>query len=320
MIRGKIILVTGGAGAIGSNLVHKLGKHNKVVVIDDLSSGTVSNLEGLENIEFIEGDILEDHLLDQAFNFNPNVVFHLASFFANKNSMDHPTKDLNVNGMGILRVLHKSVYHKVQKFIYTSSSCVYGQQDGEMIEDKVGNLDTPYVITKMLGEHYTQYFHRHYHLNTTILRLFNCYGPGEFPGRYRNVIPNFIWSAINAQSLTVTGDGSDTRTFTYVEDIIEGLIKAAVTQNIDGDIINIGSTEETDIICLVEIINNTTRNNAKINFIPRRPWDSVFRRKPSLKKAQRLLQWNAKFTLDDGISKYILWMKDKMSRGKLEVK
>jgi len=311
MIYGKTILITGGAGAIGSNLAKVLDHRNKVIIIDDLSSGYHSNIDGLKNTTIIKGDLLEEYFLDQAFSFVPQVVFHLAAFFANQNSVDHPERDLMVNGMGTLKVLQKSLFHNVEKFLYISSSCVYGHKESKMKEDDIGKLHTPYAITKLLGEQYTQYYNSYYELNTTILRLFNCYGPGEYPGQYRNVIPNFFWSAINGKSLTITGTGKQKRTFTYVGDVVDALVKTIDAAKTNGEIINIGSAKETSITKLVELINRITDNNAEISFVPQRQWDIVHRRQSCVKKAQKLLNWKATTPLIEGLEKYYQWIENK---------
>ena len=191
------ILVTGGAGAIGSNLVASLLKEgHKVIVLDDLSSGHKRNIS--EAAVFFQGSILNEELLEEVFqNAKIDYVLHLAALFANQNSVDHPTLDLSVNGLGTLNILEKSLKYGVQKVVYTSSSCVYGN-DPIMNEDKPlnGILDTPYAITKLLGEQYCKFFSKCNGLNTVIVRLFNCYGPGEIPGKYRNAIPNFFSTAL----------------------------------------------------------------------------------------------------------------------------
>lgn len=309
MLKNLRILITGGAGAIGSNLSKSLSLHNQVVVIDNLSSGHRKNLENSVSVDFIEGDILDDKVLEKGFSFSPDVVFHLAANFANQNSVDHPRKDLSVNGTGTLMILEKIVAHKVKKFIYTSSSCVYGQQNVAMKEDTIGELHTPYAITKLLGEHYTRFFSTHYDLNTTILRLFNSYGPGELPGEYRNVIPNFLTLSNKGKSLVITGDGTERRAFTYVDDVVSAIIKSSEFSKAGGEVINIGNEHETSIFELAQMINRITGNKSEIKFAPKRSWDSLLRRKPSLHKVERILKWRATTSLQTGLEKYNQWIK-----------
>jgi nucleoside-diphosphate-sugar epimerase len=309
MLKNLRILITGGAGAIGSNLSRSLSLHNQVVVIDDLSSGHRINLESTPSVDFIEGDILDNNVLEAGFSFSPDLVFHLAANFANQNSVDHPRKDLSVNGTGTLMILEKMVSHKVKKFIYASSSCVYGHQKVAMKEDTIGELYTPYAITKLLGEHYTRFFSTHYDLNTTILRFFNSYGPGELPGEYRNVIPNFLALSNKGESLVITGDGTESRTFTYVDDVVSAIIKSSEIPKAEGEILNISNEIETSIFELAQMINMITGNKSEIKFAPRRSWDNLLRRKPSLHKVERILNWRATTSLQTGLEKYYQWIK-----------
>ena len=215
---GKKVLVTGGAGAIGSNLTKALVELGaQVIVVDDLSSGQIWNVPSSPNVLFVKGDILDEVILKRVFFERPQIVFHLAAFFANQNSVDHPERDLMVNGMGTLRMLEYSVFNRVERFVYASSGCaIYGSDMPlPLKEDFVTmHLSTPYQITKMLGELYCNFFHHHYELPVVKPRFFNSYGPGEVPGQYRNVIPNFIYWAIKGLPLPITGTGEETRDFT----------------------------------------------------------------------------------------------------------
>ena len=212
---GKRILVTGGAGCIGSNLVKTLLKAEpeKIIVIDDLSASYEWNLLKDPKVFFVHGSILDDEKMKRAFSFKPHYVFHLAAHFANQNSVDHPETDLLVNGLGTLKTLQYSqLVGCVERFVFASSGCsVYGSQAPlPLREDFVSlHLDTPYQIHKLLGELYCNYFHNYYGLPVAIARYFNVYGPGEVPGKYRNVIPNFIWWAIHGQPLPITGTGEE---------------------------------------------------------------------------------------------------------------
>ena len=168
---GARVLVTGGAGAIGNNLVRQLVRiGSKVVVVDDYSSGRSDNLVDLFNeIDFIEGDIADEKTLSKAFNTSVDFIFHLAALFANQNSVEHPIRDLNTNGFGTLRLLENAVYSGVRRFIYSSSSCVYGESSEVMSEDMPNLPDTPYAITKLLGEQYSHFFQ-----SITVYRLRLC--------------------------------------------------------------------------------------------------------------------------------------------------
>ena len=200
----KVVLVTGGAGCVGSNLCKKLAELNakNVIILDDLSSAYEWNIPNAKNIKFIKGSILDDEMLKRAFKEKPDYVFHLAAHFANQNSVDNPETDLMVNGIGTLKVLQYAHITGVERFVYSSSGCgVYGLESKMPFEehDISIKLHTPYQVTKLLGELYTNYFHNLYDLPIVNARFFNVFGPGEVPGRYRNVIPNFFYWSMNKQ-------------------------------------------------------------------------------------------------------------------------
>jgi UDP-glucose 4-epimerase len=217
---GKRILITGGAGCIGSNLIKALLKAEpeKIVVIDDLSASYEWNIPKDPKVTFIKGSILDEERMKRAFSYKPHYVFHLAAHFANQNSVDHPETDLLVNALGTLKTLEYANLVNVERFVFASSGCsVYGSQAPlPLKEDFVSlHLDTPYQINKLVGELYCNYFYDYYKLPVAIARYFNVYGPGEVPGRYRNVIPNFFWWAMHGQPLPITGTGEETRDFTF---------------------------------------------------------------------------------------------------------
>lgn len=307
----EYILVTGGAGAIGSRLVETLSSvENNIIVLDNLSSGFVENIPKKNNIHFVQGDITSEDVLKNVFSKKIKTIFHLAANFANQNSVDFPEKDLLVNGLGTLKLLEYSVENKVAKFIYSSSSCVYGQKGDPLSEEMTDyNLDTPYAITKLLGERYVTYFNEHYGLLTVILRYFNSYGPGEYPGKYRNVIPNFFYMAMKGEPLIITGTGEETRDFNYIDDTVCGTIMAAESQKAIGKIFNIGSGTETRIIDIANKVNNITNNKSAIKFVERRKWDSINTRVASIEKAQKNIAYSTQVKLGDGLKKTYDWLK-----------
>lgn len=309
---GKTVLVTGGAGCIGSNLCSTLSRlgARKVIILDNLSSAHEWNIPQAKNIQFVKGDILDEVMLKKVFKEKPEVVFHLAAHFANQNSVDHPELDLMVNGMGILRVLLHAQQTKVQRFVYSSSGCgVYGLDSMMPFkeQDISIRLHTPYQVTKLLGELYTNYFHNLYQVPVVNARFFNVYGPGEVPGRYRNVIPNFFYLAMQGQSLPITGDGSETRDWTYVGDIVEGLLAMGVRQEAVGEAINLGSATETRVLDMAEMVNELTGNEAGITYIERRNWDVKKRLLSSIEKAQKLLDYEPRTSFEDGLGQVHQW-------------
>ncbi|MGQ9461417.1 MAG: NAD-dependent epimerase/dehydratase family protein [Candidatus Bathyarchaeaceae archaeon] len=310
---GRRVLVTGGAGCIGSNLVRALVEASveKVIVLDDFSSSPRWNLPNHPEISVINGSILGEENLKRAFSEKPQYVFHLAAHFANQNSVDHPETDLMVNGLGTLKVLQYSHLSGVEKFVFASSGCsVYGNRAPlPLREDFVSlHLDTPYQIHKLLGELYCNYFHNYYGLPVAIARYFNVYGPGEVPGKYRNVIPNFIWWALHKQPLPITGTGEETRDFTFVDDIVDGTLRIGVVKEAVGEAINLASETETRVIDLANWINEVTGNEAGIVFRPRRDWDKVVKRRASIEKARKILGYEPKTDIRTGLKKTFEWI------------
>jgi UDP-glucose 4-epimerase len=306
------ILVTGGAGAIGSRLVRKLTPQHQIMVLDDLSSGFIENLRDLP-IRFWRGSVVDDEILREVFAAKPTVVFHLAANFANQNSVDYPQKDLLVNGMGTLKVLQHSTDVGVKRFIYSSSSCVYGEGMGMVpLSESIRefSLDTPYAVTKLLGEQYVRFFHEHQQLPTVILRFFNSYGPGEYPGKYRNVIPNFMYRALTGQPLIVTGTGEETRDFTFIGDTVEALQLAMDAPAAIGGTFNIGSGTETRVRELAEMILDVCGVPRSIEYRPRRGWDGVNRRCADISRAKSVLQYAPSIDLRSGLTETYRWFVD----------
>ena len=312
---GKTVLVTGGAGAIGGNLVRSLSELGtaKVIILDNLSSSYEWNVPRGPKIQFIRGDILDDEKLKLAFKDRPAVVFHLAAHFANQNSIDNPETNLMVNGMGILKVLQFAHLTGVSRFVYASSGCgVYGLDSAIPYseEDVTISLHTPYQVTKLLGELYTNYYYNLYGLPIVNTRFFNSYGPGEVPGMYRNVIPNFFYWAMTRKVLPITGDGTETRDWTYVADIVNGLLAAGVREEAVGEAINLGSGVETRVIDLANEVNRLTGNDLGVLHIERRDWDAKTRIISSIDKAKRLLDYRPETTLTEGLKHVHEWFVD----------
>lgn len=310
--KGKTVLVTGGAGCVGSNLCKKLSSLDarKVIILDDLSSAYEWNIPRAKNIQFVNGSILDDEMLRRVFKERPQYVFHLAAHFANQNSVDNPEKDLMVNGLGILKVLEHAHMVGVDRFVYSSSGCgVYGLESKMPFEehDISIHLHTPYQVTKLLGELYTNYFHNLYDLPIVNARFFNVFGPGEVPGRYRNVIPNFFYWAMNGQPLPITGDGTETRDWTYVGDIIDGLLSMGVVDKAIGEAINLGSGKENRVVDMAETVNRLTGNTKGIKFTERRNWDVKKQLLSSIDKAERILDYHPKVEFDQGLSNLHEW-------------
>lgn len=314
-IEGKSVVVTGGAGAIGSNLSRALAEAGAkvVIILDDLSAAYEWNIPSLPNVLFINGSVTDEGALKRIFNLKPEIVFHLAAFFANQNSVDYPQRDLMVNGLGTLLIYQYAQIAGCQRLVYASSGCsIYGSAAPlPLKEDFMSmHLTTPYQITKMLGELYANFYHHHYGLPVVKTRFFNSFGPGEVPGQYRNVIPNFIYRSLKGLPLPFTGTGEETRDFTYVGDIVDALLRAAYFEKAIGQEFNIASGCEINILQMAERINTLTGNKAGILRAPRRVWDTKKRLLASIEKAEQLIGYKPKMDFEQGLDRTIRWFKE----------
>lgn len=309
----KTILITGGAGAIGVNLVRALLKHNpkKIIILDNLSSSYIWNIPDKPNVMFIKGDIRNDDDLKRVFHHKPTIVFHLAAFFANQNSVDYPLACEEVNGQGMIKLLeYCAISGRIERFIYTNSEggaygsdCTLPYREHEISL----RLGSPYYISKMAGESYCHYYHTQYNLPISIVRLFNSFGPGEVPGQYRNVIPNFIYWALKKQPLPLTGNKNISRDFVFVDDTVEGILRAGTFVEAIGNAVNIATGTETFIYDLAEMINHKTANPSGIITLPQRKWDAREKIIGSTQKCRDILQFTPTARTEQGIDRTIQW-------------
>lgn len=323
--QGESILITGGAGCIGSNLARALirADASRIIILDDLSAAYEWNIPKDERLTLIKGSILDDGKMGQAFSHKPSYVFHLAAHFANQNSVDHPEVDLAVNGTGTLRVLQSSRASGVKRVVYASSGCsVYGSTAPLPLKEEFISihLDTPYQINKLVGELYCNYFNDHYRLPVATARYFNVYGPGEVPGLYRNVIPNFMYWAMNGEPLPITGTGKETRDFTFVDDIVDGTLRLGVVPEAIGGAFNLASERETKIIDLAYWINEITGNKAGIAYKEKRDWDRSTRRRASVAKAKRILGYTPTGDVRSSLRKVHQWFQGNWENVKASAK
>ncbi len=313
-IKDKTILVTGGAGAIGSNLSRTLAEleARTVIVLDDMSAAYEWNIPSLPNVLVVRGSVTDEVALKRVFAMKPDMVYHLAAFFANQNSVDFPQHDLMTNGLGTLLIYQYAQMCKTERVVYASSGCsIYGAAAPlPLREDFMSmHLTTPYQITKMLGELYANFFHHHFALPVVKTRFFNSYGPGEVPGQYRNVIPNFIFWAMSGLPLPFTGTGEETRDFTYVADIVDALLRAGYYDRAIGEEMNIASGAEIKILELAERVNELTGNRAGIARAERRTWDTKKRLLASIDRARDLLGYEPQMGFENGLRHTVDWFR-----------
>jgi nucleoside-diphosphate-sugar epimerase len=303
------VLVTGGNGAVGSDLVKKLlNQSAKVVVLDDFSQSSPKNLSIHKNLKIIKGNITDEKILKTTFTKKYDYIFHLAARFANELSIQNPIEDLVVNIQGTLQILLHAAKQKPKRFVYTSSSSLYGTQKIISFKETLSpNPSTPYAASKLSAEHYCSAIGKLSGLNYTIVRLSNSYGPFDPPGKFRNVIPNFFDAAMHNKNIVITGTGKETRDFTFIDDIVKGIFLAATKKSSENQIFNLGTGKETQILKIAKIILDLTKSKSKIVFKPRRSFDPITRRKMDISKAKRLLGYFPETKIESGLQSTYDW-------------
>ena len=309
---GKKVLVTGGAGFLGSWICDVLVKqHAQVICLDNFSSGQKDNIRhllGLKNFKLVEHDISEPIFFDEKID----VIMHLASRASPFEFARFPIQILKANTLGTWVALGIAKKHKA-RLLYASTSEVYGDPDPNYVPTKEtynGNVNpvgvrSCYDEAKRVGEAFITAYRIEHRLDTRIVRIFNTYGPRMRSGDiYGRVVTRFIDQAVNANPITVFGDGTQTRSFTYVIDLVEGILKATYLPEASGEVINLGSKVETPIIDLAKIILELTNSKSMIEFHPL-PVDDPKRRCPNIDKAKKLLGWRQKIRLEDGLARTI---------------
>ena len=303
------VLVTGGNGAVGSNLVRKLlDLETEVTVLDDYSQSKKENLPKDKNLKIIRGNIVDQKILDKVFVKHHDYIFHLAARFANELSVKDPFEDLRVNIQGTLQVLLRASKQKPERFLYTSSSSIYGHQETTTFsENTLPVPSTPYAASKLTGEHYCNAIHELYGTNYAVVRLSNSYGPFDPPGKFRNVIPNFMLNAIKGKNLVIYGTGKETRDFTYVSDCVDGILLAATTKQHKNEVFNLGTGKETTIKRVADVILDLTHSRSKIIYRPMRSFDHIRRRRMDITKARKQLGYNPTINIRTGLQMTYQW-------------
>lgn len=299
--RAKKILVTGGAGAIGINLVKSLLnlEVDRIVIIDNLSSGNANFIPKDSRIILFRFSLENKEKLESYVPNDIDYVFHLAAHFANQNSVDFPVSDVFTNIIGSINLLETIRNKKIVKFVNCSSSCVYGNSSEMFETDNVYPTDTPYAINKLVGELYTRYYHEKHTVPTVNIRIFNTFGPFELHGDYRNAIPNFIHNALNNLPINITGTGQETRDFTFVQDTVDLMLLAGASEVQNGSVFNGGTGVARKIIDVVEHIIGQVKSESKIVFKERRDWDIVEHRKANIESSRKHLGYQPKDSDED---------------------
>tara|TARA_Y100001958_G_scaffold149371_1_gene131940 strand:+ start:4110 stop:5102 length:993 start_codon:yes stop_codon:yes gene_type:complete len=318
-IKNKKILVTGGAGFIGSNLCEKLIKlNNKVICLDNFSTGNRKNLSNVlknKNFILIEGDIRDFNICLVASK-NVNFILHQAALGSVPRSINDPLTTNDVNISGFLNILLAAKENNVKRVVYAASSSTYGDSDSlPKVEDKIGKPLSPYAITKYVNELYAKNFSEIYSVDTIGLRYFNVFGEKQDPnGAYAAVIPKFISLLINHKSPVINGDGTNSRDFTYIENVIQANILSMLITNKKSlnNVYNIACGERNSLNdlfnYLVNYLSNYDNNISEIKPIYGPPrFGDVLHSHASIEKAKLLLNYNPRINLNDGLKKSIKW-------------
>ena len=320
------ILVVGGAGFVGSNLVHQLLGENpkQIIVVDNLLSSETANIPSDDRVRFVFGSITDDKIL-AGLPENLDYAFHLACFHGNQSSIADPLADHGNNTLTSLKLFdHLKDIKGLRKVVYAAAACAVAEKTYDAptatTEDQPVALyhDSPYSISKIIGELYGNYFFQRHQLPFVKARFSNVYGPREILGAgrwrgtvhtvWRNVIPTFIWKALHGESLSLDNGGNASRDFIFVEDMARGLMACALKGD-PGEVYNLATGKETTILELATMINDLTGNKAPLDLRPARDWDRSGKRFASTEKAKEKLGFLARVPIEDGLARTVEWTK-----------
>ncbi len=302
------ILVTGGAGFIGSHLVEAILRDSfGVRVLDNLSSGNLANLSSCqknERLELVKGDIRDKDVVGIAAK-GVDAVVHLAALVSVPSSSKSPRKALLTNSLGTLNLLKTCVKNRVRRFVYASSCAVYGNPRYMPIdEEHPTNPLSPYAASKLAGEAYCGAFTATYGLETVCLRFFNVYGPRQTSGPYAGVIVKFLETLGRGEAPVIFGDGSQTRDFVYVGDVVEALLLAMSREDVAGERMNVGSGRAVTINEVAQLLMKMTCRDMVPIYEPRREGE-IIHSEANIHKAERLLGYQPRISLEDGLSRVV---------------
>jgi nucleoside-diphosphate-sugar epimerase len=308
-------LVTGGAGFIGSHLVDELVRlGHSVKVLDNLSTGHRVNIEHhLDRIDFIEADI-RDYKSCQNACSGVDYVLHQAALGSVPRSIEDPLTSHDVNVTGTVNMLRAASEAKVKRFVYASSSSVYGDHPGlPKVEEEIGRQLSPYAVTKYTDELYAGVFYKNYGLQTVGLRYFNVFGPRQDPdSAYAAVIPLFVSALMSNKPPRINGDGEQSRDFTYVDNVVQANLLAAVApDNAAGEVFNVACHDRITVNVLFERIRTLLGSDIQAEYGPERPGD-VKHSFALIDKAKNLLGYCGEIKFEDGLKRSIDWYRDNL--------
>ena len=320
------MLVVGGAGFVGSNLVHQILEQDprEILVVDNLISSDVSNIPADSRVRFVFGSITDDRIL-AGLPGDLDYAFHLACFHGNQSSIADPFADHDNNTYTSLKLFDRLKEVKgLKKVVYAAAACAVAEKTYDAptatTEDQPVTLyhDSPYSISKIIGELYGNYYFQQYQLPFVKARFSNVFGPREILGAgqwrgtvhtvWRNVTPTFIWRSLKGEALPLDNGGNASRDFIFVEDMARGLMACAL-KGAAGGVYNLATGRETSILELATIINEYTGNPTPMDLRPARDWDRSGKRFASTEKAARELGFSAQIDIREGLRRTVEWTK-----------
>lgn len=319
------ILITGGVGFVGSNLAHYLLDNfqvKEIVIVDNLISSDLFNLSNDERVNFLFGSITDDKIL-QKIPKDISYVFHLSCYHGNQSSIQNPLDDHANNTLTSLKLFELlSNFDHLEKVVYAAAGCAVAEKKygevGPTSEDATVSLfhDSPYSISKLVGEMYGNFFFTHHKLPFVKARFQNIYGPREILGAgvwrgtihsvWRNVTPTFIWKTLHNEDISLYAEGMASRDFLFVEDVVRGIVACALN-GVPGEAYNLASGKETTIKVLAEKIIELTKSKSILNLLPKREWDNSGNRYGDPTKSKEKLDFVAQISIDEGLKRTVNW-------------
>lgn len=301
-------LVTGGAGFIGSNVVEQLVEQGKsVVVLDDLYLGDESNLEDVrEDVEFIEGSVLDDEKVEEAVE-DVDVVFHLAARSSSPMHKEDATEGAEVNVAGFVNVTEAAIENGAEKVVYASTSSMYGSVQPPHRESDDVRPPNRYTASKLAREVYGDMYSYRDEIQTTGLRFFSVYGPHEkAKGKYANIVTQFLWKIREGERPVIWGNGEQQRDLVYVEDVADAVVKAADTrEELDGEVFNVGTGKPQSFNTVVEELNKALGTDIEAEHVENPRDNYVTEHRADISKTKRLLNWEPEHSFEEGVKKIV---------------